>query len=453
MAIIIKPYNKTIPYFYFALISILSIFRVSLVITNAAIITFDLIPRDLLFNSSLTPSERLRNSLLRSSRRAEFLAGASNFSRHELAAAATTDIVYDRSEYFMKFSIGTPPVEFLAMADTGSPLTWIQCAPCVNCYHQTQPLFDRSRSSSYRRVPFESETCRSTHAPPGVQTFLARNGGGSHTCGYSIRYQDDTTSSGELAAERLAVGELSIPNFVFGCGTDNRGAFSDGSAGMVGLSGGSTSMINQLGSSIRGKFAYCLPEASFHAEPEMGKMSFGGGVPGRRVVSTPIVMQTRSPLYYLTMEGITVGNRRLNWGSSSRSIDEGNIAIDIGTTTTTLPPELFEQVAAAVKRKVKLKTKADPHGFFSDCFEVNRLDDYKKLPKLIVHFRGGADVKLSRHNAFMDSGRKTVCLAFVKETGNLPIYGSTAQANFIVGYDLETMTVSFKKSPCSEWRL
>ncbi|XP_051124234.1 aspartic proteinase CDR1-like [Andrographis paniculata] len=442
MAINVKPY--TIILFYFALISLLSNFRVSMIINAAAanITVVDLIPRDLLFNSSLTPSDRVRNSLLRSLKRFKFLAaGDSNFSRQALAAAATTDIVYDSFNYLMKFSIGTPPVEYLATADTGSDLTWIQCTPCRNCFEQTQPLFDRRRSPSYRPVLHNSATCRSTG-------LVTNPRGSGNTCGYSILYGDGSTSAGEIATERLAVGRLSIPNFVFGCGDDNRG-FSESTAGIFGLAGvARVSLMKQAESTIRGKFAYCLPESSFHLHPEIGKLSFGGVVSGRGVVSTPLVLKPRLVYYHVTLEGITVGNQRLNWGSSSRS-NEGNIVMDTGATLTSLPLELYERVVTAVVRQLNLRRKADPQNLLSVCFEVNRNSDYEKLPTMVVHFRGGADVRLGNYNAFLQSDSRTVCLAFLPDGDNLPVYGSITQANFIVGYDLERMRVSFKQSPCS----
>jgi hypothetical protein len=42
----------------------------------------------------------------------------------------------------MELAIGTPPVPFVALADTGSDLTWMQCQPCKLCFAQGTPVYD-----------------------------------------------------------------------------------------------------------------------------------------------------------------------------------------------------------------------------------------------------------------------------------------------------------------------
>ncbi|PRQ52480.1 putative nepenthesin [Rosa chinensis] len=40
----------------------------------------------------------------------------------------------------MKFSLGTPPLDIYAAADTGSDLVWTQCQPCQACYETKYAL-------------------------------------------------------------------------------------------------------------------------------------------------------------------------------------------------------------------------------------------------------------------------------------------------------------------------
>ncbi|KAE9594006.1 putative nepenthesin [Lupinus albus] len=54
----------------------------------------------------------------------------------------------------MKFSIGTPKFDVMAEADTGSDLIWMQCQPCKKCYKQTEPVFDPSKSKTYKVALF-----------------------------------------------------------------------------------------------------------------------------------------------------------------------------------------------------------------------------------------------------------------------------------------------------------
>jgi hypothetical protein len=49
--------------------------------------------------------------------------------------------------------------------DTGSDIVWLQCAPCENCYSQTDPVFDPKKSSSYAGISCLSPLCRRLDSP------------------------------------------------------------------------------------------------------------------------------------------------------------------------------------------------------------------------------------------------------------------------------------------------
>jgi hypothetical protein len=57
----------------------------------------------------------------------------------------------DSLEYVVTLGFGTPSVPQVLLVDTGSDVTWVQCAPCnsTKCYPQKDPLFDPSKSSTY----------------------------------------------------------------------------------------------------------------------------------------------------------------------------------------------------------------------------------------------------------------------------------------------------------------
>ena len=62
-------------------------------------------------------------------------------------------------EYFIRVSVGTPPKSMYLVLDTGSDILWLQCAPCTNCYHQADAVFDPSRSSTYSTLGCNSRQC------------------------------------------------------------------------------------------------------------------------------------------------------------------------------------------------------------------------------------------------------------------------------------------------------
>ena len=60
----------------------------------------------------------------------------------------------DSLEYVVTVGLGTPAVPQVLLMDTGSDVSWVQCAPCNStaCYPQKDPLFDPSRSSTYAPI-------------------------------------------------------------------------------------------------------------------------------------------------------------------------------------------------------------------------------------------------------------------------------------------------------------
>ncbi|CAN1233690.1 Aspartic proteinase CDR1 [Linum perenne] len=230
----------------------------------------------------------------------------------------------------MNISLGTPPVQILAIADTGSDNIWTQCKPCTNCYVHNAPLFDPASSSTYKTVPCSSKVCSS---------------------------------------------------------------FQNG-------------------------------------------------------VSTPLISHPTAPTFYFLnsdLVGVSVGESRipLQTGSSLK----GNIIIDSGTTLTMLPTEFFSQLSNAVESQIIGGKKAeDPQGDLSLCY-VRLVGSNLKVPRITVHFQG-ADVEPPLSNVFIQVSDTVTCLAF-QGSDNGSIYGNVAQQNFLIGYDIQKRTVSFKPTDCA----
>ncbi|PWA38802.1 Aspartic peptidase [Artemisia annua] len=65
-----------------------------------------------------------------------------------------------QGEFLLNISNGNPLHQVLAIADTGSDLSWIQCEPCIHCYNHTGLLFNPHRSSTYKPVTCDTNTCK-----------------------------------------------------------------------------------------------------------------------------------------------------------------------------------------------------------------------------------------------------------------------------------------------------
>jgi hypothetical protein len=405
----------------------------------------DLIHRDSadspFYDPSETPSQRIANAMRRSINRVNHFKPASSLSPN----APETTITSNRGEYLMKYSVGTPPVPILGIADTGSDLIWLQCKPCTECYNQTDPIFDPKNSRTYKVVSCTSSQCESLED--------ASCSSDETTCQYSMKYGDRSSTQGDLAVDTLTLGSttsrpVSLPKTIIGCGHINGGTFGEQGSGIVGLGGGAVSLVSQLGSSIAGKFSYCLVPLTSQAKTS-SKLNFGSGavVSGSGAVSTPLVSKSPDTFYFLTLEAMSVGSKRLELSDSSTSGGlEGNIIIDSGTTLTLLPTDFYSKFESAVAEQIDLQPSNDPSQLLTLCYK-SATDDIG-APSITAHFTG-ADVKLSPSTTFVRLTEELVCLAF-REDETLSIFGNLAQSNLLVGYDLEQKTISFKPTDCTK---
>ncbi|GAB2210720.1 hypothetical protein Droror1_Dr00016003 [Drosera rotundifolia] len=419
--------------------------------------TIDLVHRDSplspLRNPSKTKYACLADSIRRSTARV-----------HHFRQASASDtmvesvIVPAGGEYLMNLLIGTPPIPFLGIVDTGSDLTWTQCQPCEQCYRQSLPIFNPKRSSSFKRLSCESNACDSLESR-GACTELG-------VCSYDYSYGDRSYTNGELATETLTFAPFnsatttstasprstSIRGVVVGCGHSNGGTFNDKGSGLIGLGGGALSLTSQIGAHIGGKFSYCL--VPFNQDNSTSKMSFGPDplLTGPGVVSTPLVKKYPDTFYYLTLEGISVGNNTFTYNGSSSSNgdqeggDGGNIIIDSGTTLTLLPQELYDQVEAELGRVITAERAQDPDNVLQLCHQSKGDID---TPTVTVHF-SGADVELKQVNSFVKVQDNIVCFSMIPAS-DIAIYGNLAQMDMLVGYDLEAGKVSFLPTDCSKY--
>ncbi|KAH9611990.1 hypothetical protein KSS87_007152 [Heliosperma pusillum] len=389
--------------------------------------TIDLIHRDSpispLHNPAKTKWERLSDAFHRSTSRATHFTAASR-----AASAAQASVVPAGGEYLMNISIGTPPVRMLGIADTGSDLTWTQCKPCVQCYHQSLPIFDPNKSSSYNPVPCGSPTC--------YTNLASRTCDSAGTCSYYYSYGDKSYTNGVLATEVITFGPHTppFPGVSIGCGHENDGTFNEKGSGLIGLGGGGLSLISQLKPSIGAQFSYCL--VPYFETTSASKISFGpkASVNGLGAVSTPLVKKDPSTFYFLTLESIGIGNVTLDYKTYSAHYytEEGNIIIDSGTTLTILPKEFYDKLENELEKVIKGERIQDPEGSMGLCYKTKKDLD---VPVITARF-AGAEVELKAVNTFVRVEEDMACFAMVPAS-EVAIFGNLAQINFLVGYDLD----------------
>ncbi|CAN0887335.1 Aspartic proteinase CDR1 [Linum grandiflorum] len=397
--------------------------------------TMDLIHRDSadspFYNPHETPAQRINHAVHR----------FSNIIHHIIELNDPDALLTaNNGEYLVNISLGTPPFPIVAIADTGSDIIWTQCKPCTNCYKQDAAVFDPKSSTTYRKVLCSSNACNSLQSE-------------GSSCSSDVSYGDQSHTQGDVASETLTLGSsttsrlVTLPKTIIGCGHDNAGTFDPKGSGIVGLGGGSASLVSQLGSSIAGKFSYCL--VPYTSTNPTSTMNFGTKaiVSGSNVVSTALISDPSQPtFYFLELEAVSVGSKKIPFQASPIGRSGGNIIIDSGTTLTLVPSQFFSALSDAVESQVTGGTKAsDPQGFFSLCYVA---DSNLKVPSVTAHFQG-ADLPMTEDNIFIHVTEKIMCLAFYAND-ELSIYGNVAQQNFLIGYDLQKHTISFKPTDCSK---
>ncbi|XP_061350079.1 aspartic proteinase CDR1-like [Gastrolobium bilobum] len=431
---------------YSSLLLLLCLCGISLTKALNSGFSVELIHRDSSRSPFYSPTEtqfqRVANAVTRSINRA-------NYFKQALFPTNTADSTVQPAdgEYLMSYSLGTPPFQLLGIVDTGSDIVWLQCKPCETCYNQTTPMFNPSKSKTYKPIPCSSTKCQSIR-----DTSCSSDN--EQICEYSINYGDGSHSQGDLSVDTLTLSSTSgspipFPRTVIGCGHSNTVSFMGKTSGIVGLGGGPISLISQLGSSTSGKFSYCLVPMFSDSNNSSSKLNFGENavVSGDGTVSTPLVIKKPDVYYYVTLEAFSVGDKKIEFGSSSSGFsEEGNIIIDSGTTLVLLPSDVYSKLESAVANVVKLERVQDPTQQLNLCYRAT--SGQLEVPIITAHFKG-ADIQLNALNTFVEVDDGIVCLAFTSSDG-LAIFGNLAQQNFLVGYDLQNNIVSFMPTDCTK---
>lgn len=351
-----------------------------------------------------------------------------------------TSIFAGSGQFISSLSIGTPPVSFTAIVDTGSDLVWRQCLPCTQCYPQADggaTIFDPSKSSTYTKAACKDPLC----------TEAADTYGGTcdGTCKYTSLYDDPPAyTRGDLSYDTLTIssvsGELSrFPRFAFGCSHESHGPYNfAGSGGIIGLGQGPLSLRAQLNVL---KFSYCLrsitdssPSPLFLG-PEASLLLRGA----HDVQSTPILYNTTT-VYNVQLQGISVGGKKLS--ISPRIFHDGGAIVDSGTTFTTLAPPAFNAVLKAFRSRISLpRAHGSSPRNLTLCYQSSG-----PVPSLAFHFQG-ANLYLPSQNYFITIDG-LFCLAILESSDDQSVFGNVQQQNYHILYDLEARLISFKPTAC-----
>ncbi|KAL6596633.1 hypothetical protein ACP70R_047276 [Stipagrostis hirtigluma subsp. patula] len=391
-------------------------------------------------------AERLR----RNRARANYIASRASAGRMTTLAAAGGGITIptyldssvDSLEYVVTVGLGTPAVEQTVLIETSTDLSWVQCQPCNStaCYPQKDPLFDPRSSSTYAPVLCDTDACR--RLVVDRYNNNCTNGTGPSLCRYGMEYLDGETMAGTYSTETLTLRPgVSVKNFSFGCGFDQKGRFGKFD-GLLGLGSAPESLVSQTADIYGGAFSYCLP-------PGSGSSGFLTlGAPSESTagfVFTPLHPDTGIPIFYMvTLAGISVGGKQLH---IPPSVFSKLMVMDSGSLITELPGKAYSALRSAFRSAMSEYPLLPPTDDGLDtCYNFTGLSNVT-VPKVALTFSGGATIDLDVPSGVLLDG----CLAFVggNDTEHRPgVIGTVNQRTFEVLYDPGKGHVGFRAGAC-----
>ncbi|ROW05734.1 hypothetical protein VMCG_05157 [Cytospora schulzeri] len=280
--------------------------------------------------------------LLRSAVRAQH--GASGHSRVKRQDATGLDNQNDGTSYTIDIEVGTPPQTISVVLDTGSYELWVN----PTCKTSTDPDFCES-------FPRYNSTESSTFHKTGTETSLFYGKGN-----VTFEYVKDVVSIGSASITDQVFGvaskSYSNPTGLLGVGPPSQG--DDGALYTYVLD----NMVAQ-GQIDSRAFSLDLRDID---SPD-GSVIFGGVDTGKYIGSLekrpmldPDETSPRFDRYWvnLTSVGITLPS------GESELIDDGEVPVflDSGSTLSTLPTQLFENIGAAFPGALRVDNY-----FFVDC--------------------------------------------------------------------------------------
>ncbi|KAJ4848930.1 hypothetical protein Tsubulata_004591 [Turnera subulata] len=454
-----------------------------LLLTSSTTITIPIFHHSTKHSSSDHPVETLNYLAALSLRRALHLKSPARSSTNLSSNLVEDEKIplFPRSYggYSFSLSFGTPPQTTKMVMDTGSSLVWFPCTSryrCSSCnFPNVTPIltFIPNLSSTSKLVgcknprcsmllgPSVLSNCKETCDPPTSQNCT------TSTCPpYIIQYGSGATS-GLLLIETLHLPHnKTLPDFLVGCSILSIRQ----PEGIAGFGRSPESLPSQLGAK---KFSYCLvshrfddnPEASSDLVLETGSGS-GGDAKTRGLSYTPFVKNppnTFQDYYYVLLRKIVVGSKNVGipYKFLAPGADgNGGTIVDSGSTFTFMERAVYELVAKAFEDQMVNFTAAkevENRTGLRPCFNISGAKEDIFVPKLILHFKGGAKMSLPAANYFSFLGGDVVCLTIVSNGvvgpglsgGPSIILGNYQQQNFQIEYDLENHRFGFKQQICS----
>ncbi|CAN0900335.1 Aspartic proteinase CDR1 [Linum grandiflorum] len=401
-------------------------------------LTTRLIHHDSIFSPFYNASETTANRSWRATR--------SSVARHAYLASATSQVSpmsieakLARSMYqtvfYVKFSVGNPPVPQLAVMDTGSDFLWLKCLPCSPCRPMKDIVYlDPAKSTTFSPQPCTEDCDNCTGRFPWSPKH----------CMYKIDYFGGFKSEGIYATDQLTFRTstdhtTTIPKIRFGCSSLLGGQQRADQAfnGVLGLCVGDhpdalLSQDNFL-DEFDFQFSYCIGSLTDPSYPN-NQLAFGDAA----------ILKGKYTQFNTDHSNYNVQLRNISLGIKMAL--RKRVVIDSGTTLTHLYDEAFEVVKAEILKQASwllVSAPAPEESPFELCYQGRVEKHGAGFPALELHFAGGASLVMDNRGLFRQVEEDTFCMAIVRSE-SITIIGVLAQQRYNIGFDLKAKKMYFQ---------
>ncbi|KAH0455219.1 hypothetical protein IEQ34_015251 [Dendrobium chrysotoxum] len=352
-------------------------------------------------------------------------------------------VIVGSHNFIVIIYLGTPPMPYSVIFDTGSDLTWIQCIPCDKCYPQNHPIYNPFESSTYAGISCFSNYC----------TQLNKYGcSWTNNCLYQVRYNDGSQSQGYLVQDTLRFSPNIIEKFRYGCGHNNSLKVSNAD-GLLGFGPGPASIITQTAQSYDLVFSYCLPSKS----SIIGYLALGK-YPTHVQYTPMITSQTRPSFYFVNLISISIGREWLAlspsvFGAPGTMLASGRKAmLDSRTVISRLPPITYSSIRSIFREDMANYPRAPSWSILDTCYNFTNYSKVKlSVPKISFKFEGEVIINLDISGTLFGPSKSQQCLAFSanKYDSDLVIIGNVQQRTFNIVHDINNFRIGFGANGCS----
>ncbi|KAK9757370.1 hypothetical protein RND81_01G157800 [Saponaria officinalis] len=432
-------------------------------------------PDSPIYRANMTDKERMEDYIKMSNAKVKFLRmsiasnNKSSIYVNPNRATIRPSMIEQHHSYMVQVGIGTfenenPTSKFYYLyLDTASDIIWTQCEAARNKhFHQIDPLFPASRSSTYR--PFSCISC------PPVSKYE------DNVCIMKSNYEDGSQLSSIIAVEVFTFATEGghsrfIPDIIFGCGIDMQNFKEDDYldnkiSGIIGMGYGFYGFMEQTQMIFWGIFSYCLqPIKTRYSSPmstmyfRLGKDILPGPVTG--LMSTPIFRYKDFNQYYLTLEDISVDSRKLNMQPYFFTIKDngsGGFIIDSGATLTYIIKGAYLIFKRAVRDFITLNNNnvremRKPELRYDLCYRRYKNPKIVNIPTVTFHFSNNANYVIPTTDTFFvttsEDRKDMYCMNFF-ENHEMSYLGVFHQANKRIIYDTRNSWLFFTPTDCSQ---